>query len=71
MGINGICIISHGHSSPKAIKNAVKAARDFHAKQVNRHIQEDIESMVAGLPAAPRAGQPDSAGGCEKEGAAK
>ncbi len=71
LGINGICIISHGHSSPKAIKNAVKAARDFHAKQVNRHIQEDIESMVAGLPAAPRTGQPDSAGGCEKEGAAK
>jgi glycerol-3-phosphate acyltransferase PlsX len=52
LGINGICIISHGHSSPKAIKNAVKAARDFHAKQVNRHIQEDIELMVAGLPPA-------------------
>jgi phosphate acyltransferase len=54
LGINGICIISHGHSSPKAIKNAVKVARDFHSTHVNKHIQEDIESMVAGLAPAVR-----------------
>jgi glycerol-3-phosphate acyltransferase PlsX len=54
LGINGVCIISHGHSSPKAIKNAVRVARDFHSKQVNKHIQEDIESMVAGLAPAGR-----------------
>ena len=49
LGINGISIISHGHSSPKAIKNAIRVARDFHIKQVNKHLQSDIESMVSGL----------------------
>lgn len=49
LGINGICIVSHGHSSPKAIKNAIRVAQNFHSKQVNRHIQDDIEAMVAGL----------------------
>jgi len=49
LGVNGISIVSHGHSSPKAIKNAVKVARDFHLKQVNKHIQADIEANVAGL----------------------
>jgi glycerol-3-phosphate acyltransferase PlsX len=48
LGINGISIVSHGHSSPKAIKNAIRVARDFHEKQVNKHIQDDIEAMVAG-----------------------
>ena len=48
LGINGISIVSHGHSNPKAIKNAIRVARDFHEKQVNKHIQDDIEAMVAG-----------------------
>ncbi|HEY3347794.1 MAG TPA: phosphate acyltransferase PlsX [Nitrospirota bacterium] len=48
LGINGISIISHGHSSPKAIKNAIKVAREFHLKQVNKHLQADIEAAVAG-----------------------
>ena len=63
LGINGISIVSHGHSTPKAIKNAVKVAREFHSKQVNRHIQEDIEAMVAALAT----GSPQP-GTLEKEG---
>jgi glycerol-3-phosphate acyltransferase PlsX len=54
LGINGICIISHGRSNAKAMKNAFRVARDFHSKQVNKHIQEDIESTVAGLAPAGR-----------------
>jgi len=46
LGINGICIISHGRSTPKAIKNAVLAAYNLHSSQVNRHIREDIEANV-------------------------
>ncbi len=61
LGINGISIVSHGHSTPKAIKNAVKAARDFHLKQVNKHIQDDIEAMVAGI-------EPDKSKAKGKEG---
>jgi len=49
LGVNGVCIICHGHSSPKAIMNAVKLAHDSHVKQLNRHIQNDIEVNVASL----------------------
>ncbi len=43
LGINGICIISHGSSSPKAIKNAIKQADEFIKNKVNHHIQKDLE----------------------------
>jgi len=48
LGINGICIVSHGSSSAKAIKNAVKAACEMHSKKVNSHIQKYIESCSTG-----------------------
>jgi glycerol-3-phosphate acyltransferase PlsX len=43
LGIDGVSIICHGRSSPKAIKNAIHVARDFVAGHVNRHIRDDIE----------------------------
>ncbi|MFV1951165.1 MAG: phosphate acyltransferase PlsX [Nitrospinota bacterium] len=43
LGINGICIISHGNSTSKAIKNAIRVAAEFVKKDVNAHIQQDIE----------------------------
>jgi phosphate acyltransferase len=46
LGINGVCIIAHGSSSPKAIKNAIKRANEFIEKKVNEHIQEDIEENL-------------------------
>jgi glycerol-3-phosphate acyltransferase PlsX len=42
LGINGVSIICHGRSSPKAIKNAIRVARDFVAGDVNHHIRDDI-----------------------------
>lgn len=42
LGINGISIISHGRSSDRAIKNAIRVAAEFARGEVNRHIQEDI-----------------------------
>jgi glycerol-3-phosphate acyltransferase PlsX len=36
LGINGACFICHGHSSPKAIKNAVRAAADYVRGDINR-----------------------------------
>jgi len=45
LGINGVGIICHGSSSPKAIKNAIKIATDF----VNRHVQERLEQGLAKL----------------------
>jgi glycerol-3-phosphate acyltransferase PlsX len=43
LGINGVCIIAHGSSTPKAIKNAIKRAKELIEKKINQHIQDDIE----------------------------
>jgi phosphate acyltransferase len=49
LGVNGVCIIAHGSSSPKAIKNAIKRANELAEKKINEHIREDIESNLADL----------------------
>jgi len=48
LGVNGVCIIAHGSSSPKAIKNAVNRARELVEKRMNEHIRDDIESNLEG-----------------------
>jgi glycerol-3-phosphate acyltransferase PlsX len=47
LGINGTCIISHGRSTSKAIKNAIKVAADFSAKKVHETISLEIEKDIA------------------------
>ncbi len=47
LGVNGVCIICHGRSSAKAIKNALKIAKDFSESKVNECIQKDIEKNMA------------------------
>jgi len=42
LGVNGICIKAHGNSSPKAIKNAIRVAREAVAHKVNPLIVEAI-----------------------------
>ena len=42
LGVKGVCVISHGGSSGKAIKNAIKVAREFIIDNVNEHIIEEI-----------------------------
>jgi glycerol-3-phosphate acyltransferase PlsX len=46
LGVNGVCIIAHGSSSPKAIKNAIRQATDMIEKKLNEHIRDDIESNL-------------------------
>ncbi|MEK7772777.1 MAG: phosphate acyltransferase PlsX [Deltaproteobacteria bacterium] len=43
LGVNGICIISHGRSNPKAIKNAILKAYEYARGRVNAHLVEEIE----------------------------
>ena len=43
LGVDGAVIISHGSSSKKAIKNAIRVAVEFKEKTVNEHIMEEIE----------------------------
>ena len=42
LGVNGISIISHGRSSDRAIKNAIRVAREYARSDVNKHIHDDI-----------------------------
>src|SRR5437868_3425090 len=42
LGVNGICIIAHGSSTPLAVKNALRVAAESIEHQVNPHIVEEI-----------------------------
>ena len=42
LGVNGICIIGHGSSSPKAIRNAIRIAEESVKFGINRHITKSI-----------------------------
>ncbi|MCM8784214.1 MAG: phosphate acyltransferase PlsX [Candidatus Omnitrophica bacterium] len=47
LGVNGVCIICHGASSYRAIKNAIKFAVCSVKNNVRIHIQEGIEKLGA------------------------
>ena len=42
LGVDGICIIAHGSSTPLAVKNALRVAAESIEQQVNPHIVEEI-----------------------------
>ena len=42
MGLNGVCIIGHGVSTPKAIKNAIRVAHQF----VEQKTPENVSSRI-------------------------
>jgi glycerol-3-phosphate acyltransferase PlsX len=43
LGVNGVCIIAHGGSSPLAIKNALRAAAESVAQEINPHILQEVQ----------------------------
>jgi glycerol-3-phosphate acyltransferase PlsX len=45
LGVNGVCFIAHGSSSPKAIKNAVRVAARWVEGRVNERL---VEVLTAG-----------------------
>ncbi len=47
LGINGTCIICHGRSTAKAIRNAIKVASDFAEKKVHKIISSAIEKSLS------------------------
>jgi glycerol-3-phosphate acyltransferase PlsX len=42
LGVNGVSIIGHGGSTPKAIKNMVLRAEEMVRKNINRHIEQAL-----------------------------
>jgi phosphate acyltransferase len=45
LGTNGTCIISHGSSNPKAIKNAIRVAMESVRGRINEHILQEVEFL--------------------------
>ena len=48
LGIDGVCIIGHGSSSAKAVKNAIRVAVRFVERKVNDRIQEELRLYPGG-----------------------
>lgn len=46
LGVDGISIICHGRSSARAIKNAIRVAKESFNRGVNQRIKEQIESQI-------------------------
>lgn len=46
LGVNGVCIICHGSSSPRAIYNAIRVARDSISHQLNNRIVEIVAGFL-------------------------
>jgi len=44
LGVNGVCIIAHGASSPLAIKNAIGAATEYIKSEINPQILREVQS---------------------------
>jgi len=45
LGVNGVCMIGHGSSSPRAIRNAIGAALAFVQRRVNETILKEIRRV--------------------------
>jgi phosphate acyltransferase len=51
LGLNGICVICHGRSNAKAIRNAIRIAKEFAEGKINQRIATELDggaSAVAG-----------------------
>jgi phosphate acyltransferase len=53
LGVNGVCIIAHGASSPVAVKNAIRAATESIKQEINPKILRAVQSYNEKFPAAP------------------
>jgi glycerol-3-phosphate acyltransferase PlsX len=45
LGVKGVAIICHGRSTGKAVKNAIRVAREFCVNRVNEKIEEEIKAL--------------------------
>jgi len=53
LGVGGVCVISHGRSTAKAIRNAIRVAADCASNDVIAHIRDGIAAV--GEPGEPPA----------------
>jgi phosphate acyltransferase len=47
LGLNGICVICHGRSNTKAIKNAIRVAKEFAEGRINERIATELNDWAS------------------------
>lgn len=47
LGLNGLCVICHGRSNSKAIKNAIRVAKEFAEGRIDERIADELASWAA------------------------
>jgi glycerol-3-phosphate acyltransferase PlsX len=45
LGVNGLCIVGHGRSSAKAVRNAVAMAQRFATQRVVEQLERGIAAL--------------------------
>jgi phosphate acyltransferase len=55
LGVDGVCIIGHGSSCARAVRNGIRVAEEFVRHQVNARIVEQTAAFAATLGGAPAA----------------
>ncbi len=48
LGLNGLCVVGHGRSSPKAVRNAVAMAARFVSQGLVARIRDDVAAAMQG-----------------------
>jgi glycerol-3-phosphate acyltransferase PlsX len=56
MGVAGLCIVGHGRSSAKAVRNAVTMAARFVSSKVLSRVEQEIASVTGACPTGREAG---------------
>ena len=46
LGVKGVCIIAHGRSNAKAMKNGIRVAADFASSNMNERIEEELREFA-------------------------
>lgn len=47
LGLNGLCMICHGRSNTKAIRNAIRVAKEFVEGEINDRIASELDDWTA------------------------
>jgi len=44
LGVRGVCVICHGRSNAKAIKNAIRVAAGLSRARINEKIEQELSA---------------------------
>lgn len=47
LGLNGMCVICHGRSNAKAIRNAIRVAKEFAEAKINERIAVELDAWTS------------------------